>query len=278
MTVLILMTVVVAGAAGQLVDAMAGMGFGVLASSFMVAGGVSPVLVVSVVNTAKVGSGLAAGLSHWRFGNVQRSWVAPLAIAGVVGGVAAALVLTRLPAEATRLGVPVILLAMGALLVRRYVFGIGLLPRVAGGSVDQITAPPKGRRQGRVGAAVRAHPALRLAGIGVVAGALNGVSGAFGPFATTAVILTTSQHPRYAIGTVSVVEFFVAAAISVTLFVQLGLSGFPWQLTLALVAGSLVTAPLGAFVSRHVSARFLGLFVGITLISINAWSIYRAVA
>src|SRR3990172_2285264 len=108
MTVLILMTVVFAGAAGQLIDAMAGMGFGVLSSSIMVAGGVSPVLVVSVVNTAKVGSGLASGLSHWRFGNVQGSWVAPLAIAGVVGGVAAALMLTRLPAGATRLGVPII--------------------------------------------------------------------------------------------------------------------------------------------------------------------------
>ncbi|MEK7778100.1 MAG: sulfite exporter TauE/SafE family protein [Chloroflexota bacterium] len=278
MSVLILMTVVVAGAAGQLVDAMAGMGFGVLASSIMVAGGVSPVLVVSVVNTAKVGSGLASGFSHWHFGNINWSWVTPLAIAGVIGGIAAALMLTRLPVGATRLGVPVILLAMGALLVRRYVFGVGLLPRVAGGSIDQVAELPQGCWQGRVGAAVRAHPALRLAGIGVLAGALNGVSGAFGPFATTAVMLTTSHHPRYAIGTVNFVEFFVAAAISATLFLQLGLSDFPWQLTLALVAGSLVTAPLGAFVSRHIPARFLGLIVGITLIIINVWSIGRALA
>ncbi len=278
MSVLILMTVVTAGAAGQLIDAMAGMGFGVLSSSIMVAGGVSPVLVVSIVNGAKIGSGLASGLSHWRFGNVQWSWVAPLAIAGVVGGVVAALMLTRLPAGVIRLGVPVILLGMGALLVRRYLFGVGVLPRVAGGSVDELAVVPQGRWQRRVGSALLARPAFRLAGIGIVGGALNGVSGAFGPFATTAVMLSTSKHPRYAIGTVNFVEFFVAVAISATLFLQLGLSGFPWQLTLALVAGSLVTAPLGAFVSRHIPARFLGLIVGITLIGINVWSIARALA
>ena len=278
MSVLILMTAVVAGAAGQLVDAMAGMGFGVLASSIMVAGGVSPVLVVSIVNAAKVGSGLASGLSHWRFGNIQWSWVAPLAIAGIAGGVAAALMLTRLPLGATRLGVPVVLLAMGVLLLRRYVLGIRLLPRVAGGSIDEVAVAPQGLWPSRVGAAVLAHPTVRLAGIGVVAGALNGVSGAFGPFATTAVMLSSTKHPRYAIGTVNFVEFFVAVAISATLFLQLGLSGFPWQLTLALVAGSLVTAPLGAFVSRHIPARFLGLIVGITLIGINVWSIARALA
>ncbi|MSQ22841.1 MAG: sulfite exporter TauE/SafE family protein [Dehalococcoidia bacterium] len=276
MSVLILMTVVAAGAAGQLVDAIAGMGFGVLASSIMLAGGVSPVLAVSIVNAAKVGSGLASGLSHWRFGNINWSWVAPLAIAGVVGGIAAALMLTRLPLGATRLGVPVVLLAMGLLLLRRYVLAVRLLPRVAGGSIDEVAVAPRGFWPMRVGAAVLARPSVRLAGIGVVAGALNGVSGAFGPFATTAVMLTSSQHPRFAIGTVNFVEFFVAAAISATLFLQLGLSGFPWQLTLALVAGSLVTAPLGAFVSRHIPARHLGLIVGITLIVINVWSIGRA--
>ena len=35
---------------------------------------------VATVNLAKVGSGLSASISHWRFGNVERSWVLPLAI------------------------------------------------------------------------------------------------------------------------------------------------------------------------------------------------------
>lgn len=277
MSLWIWVTVASAGAAGQMMDAVAGMGFGALSSTAMVAGGVSPVLAVSMINVAKVGSGLASGLSHWRFGNVRWSWVLPLALTGIAGGVVGAFLLTQVPTDVTRLGVPILLLLMGMLTVRRFLSGARPLPRVAGGSVDQDPALPQSIWQRGVHTVGKAYPRVRLGGIGFVAGALNGVSGAWGPFATTAITMSSS-HPRYAVGTVNFVEMFVAAAVAATLFLHLGLTGFPWQLAVALVAGSIVTAPLGAFLSRNVPARFLGLFIGITLVGLNVWSIGKALA
>ncbi|MEK7682047.1 MAG: hypothetical protein AAB369_04385, partial [Chloroflexota bacterium] len=45
--------VILAGAMGQFVDTLAGMGFGAFSSSFMIAGGVAPALIVATVNLAK---------------------------------------------------------------------------------------------------------------------------------------------------------------------------------------------------------------------------------
>jgi hypothetical protein len=244
----------------------------------MVAGGITPVLVVGTVNFAKVGSGLVSGLAHWRYGNIRWAWVMPLALPAVAGGVAAAMLLTHLPEEVTRLGMPLVLLGMGALITRRFLFSAALLPRVAGGSQTQVLALSQGRGHALWHALVKASPTLRLGGIGMTAGSLNGVSGAFGPFATSAVILThPGHHPRYAIGTINFVEFFVAAAISVTLLLQLGWTGIPWQLPAALMLGSVLTAHLGAYLSRHVPARALGILVGSALVGINAWSLVWAI-
>lgn len=277
MSVGLWLVVVSAGAVGQFIDTVGGMGFGAFSSTIMVAGGVSPVLVVGTINMAKVGSGLVSGLSHWRFGNVRWTWVAPLALPAVAGGIAAAMLLTRLSEGVTRTMVPLILLGMGALIVRRFMFGALLLPRVAGGSQAQVLAVPQGRWQGLGHGLVKASPNLRLGSIGIVAGALSGVSGAFGPFATSAVLLANPGHPpRYAIGTVNFVEFFVAAAISTTLLLQVGWTGFQWQLPVALMAGSILTAPLGAYLCRRVPARALGILVGVALIGLNVWSLVRA--
>src|SRR5687767_15291488 len=96
MTLGVWLLVILAGAVGQFVDAAVGMGFGVLASSFMIAAGVSPAIVVATVNLAKVGNGLFSAVSHASMGNVRWRWVLPLALPGVVGAVLGALLLVRL--------------------------------------------------------------------------------------------------------------------------------------------------------------------------------------
>ena len=104
---------------------------------------------------------------------------------------------------------------------------------------------------------------------------MNGLSGAFGPFVTSAVVMRHKGHPRFAIGTVNFVEFFVAGAISITILSQIPWHLFHWSLPLALTVGSLVTAPLGAYLSRHLPARAVGVVVGLTLIALNTWSLIR---
>ena len=264
---------IMAGALGQFLDALAGMGFGAISGTVLLAGGVAPAMAVSVVNLAKVGSGLVSGIAHWRAGNIRWAWVLPLALPGVMGGVLAALVLSRLPESTSRLVVPLLLLVMGVLLLRRFLLSNGTLPRIAGAS-QEVAVPRDAwdalRRRLNV-----SPGSAWLVGIGFLAGLVNGISGAFGPVATSAVILNKGGHPRYAIGTVNLVEFFVAAATATTLLVQLGLSSLQWQLPLALVVGGLLTAPLGAYLSRRLSAKVVGTIVGVLLISLNLWGVLR---
>lgn len=268
-------TVVIAGATGQFFDALAGMGFGALSSTIMVSAGVSPVLVIATVNLAKVGSGLVSGMSHWRFGNVRWRWVLPLGLPAVAGGVLAAMAITNLPAQTARIVIPMVLLTMGLLILRRFLYERTAVPPIAGSSqgLDMVmTRKPWQVLTRSIG---QAPPAAWLGSIGFVGGLLNGLSGAFGPFTTSAVVLKQGGHPRFAIGTVNFVELFVAAAVSVTLVSELWDKSFDWRVPLALMAGSVITAPFGAYLSRRLPARAVGVSVGLTLIMLNVWSIYR---
>ncbi len=270
--------VILAGAMGQFVDTLAGMGFGAFSSSFMIAGGVAPALVVATVNVAKVGSGLFSGLAHWRFGNVRWKWAGPLALSGVAGGVLGGSLLVHIPQGLTRFWLPVLLLLMGLLLLRRFLFEATAVPSVVGASTEWD--PPA--RAGLWWNAVRkwkaASTGVQLAVIGLFGGVINGLSGAYGPFTTTSVLLTKGGHPRYSVGSVNLAEFFVAGAVSVAILSQINWAEFGWQLPVGLIAGSILTAPLGAYLSRRLPLRSIGVLMGIAMVGLNVFSLLRSLA
>jgi uncharacterized membrane protein YfcA len=272
-------TVVVSGAAGQFLDSIAGMGFGALSSTIMVSGGLSPVVVIGVVNVAKVGGGLASGLSHWRLGNVRWPWVLPMLIPAVAGGVMASLALTRMPEQAIRLIVPALLLAMGVLILYRFIWPRPMTAQASGGEDPDYAVTAKGPILAMLNRCDKQAPltVAWLSPIGFAGGVLNGLSGAFGPFTTTAMVLRQTEHPRFAVGTVNFVEFFVAGAVSLTLISSTPPGQWHWGLPVALMAGSLASAPFGAYLSRHLPAKALGALMGIVLITLNAWSLARIV-
>ncbi len=265
--------VVLAGAAGQFLDTVAGMGFGALSSTIMVGGGLAPSLAIGTVNLAKVGSGLASGLSHWRFGNIRWPWVLPMAVPAVAGGVAGATLVTGLPEHALRYIVSGVLLLMGLLVLRRFLSRSLLASRVGGGSDDAAVALPGPRWHALALPRGRAGASIWLGAVGFISGLLNGLSGAFGPFATSAILLQQGGHPRFAIGTVNFVEFFVAGAVAVTVLARVSWSSSQWALPLALIAGSFITAPLGARLSRHLPPRMAGVAVGLCLVGLNLWGL-----
>ena len=258
MTLGVWLLVILAGAIGQFVDAAVGMGFGVLASSFMIAAGVTPAVVVATVNLAKVGNGLFSAASHVGMGNVRWRWVLPLALPGIVGAVLGALLLVRLLSDTAKIAVPVLLLGMGlALLVR---FG-RKSQADAEAPVEADESAPKSW--------------LPIAVIGFFGGAINAMTGGYGPFTTSSLLLLRGGHPRHAIGTVNMVEFMVAGAAAVTLLAHLDAKIFAWQLPVALLIGGMLTSLPGAYVSKKLSARVLGIGVGCSLLILNVWAISR---
>lgn len=245
--------VLLVGSVGQLLDGTLGMGFGVFSASMLLAAGFSPVSVVATVNAAKILTGFFSGFAHWRAGNVRRDWLLPLTIPGVVGGILGAYLLASLPQDKFRFWMAVVLVGMGVLILGR-----SLSPTVV--FLGPSSANESVRRFSR---------SVCLVILGFAAGILNAVSGAYGPFATSGLMLIVRAKSSRAVGTVNVAEIFVAGAVISSLLSEKGLQTLSWDLAFALVLGGALTAPLAAYACRQLPSRILQLGVGLALISLN---------
>ena len=94
-----LLLVALAGFAASFVDGALGMGFGPTSSSILLNQGYSPAVVSTTVNLAKVTTGLAAAISHWRFDNIDHRLVLRLAVPGCVGALIGVTVLASVDAD-----------------------------------------------------------------------------------------------------------------------------------------------------------------------------------
>src|SRR4029453_4005014 len=81
------------GFAAQLIDGALGMAYGVTSSTLMLSAGLAPVTASASVHLAEVGTTVASGVAHWRFGNVDWAMVRRLGVPGAVGGFVGATVL-----------------------------------------------------------------------------------------------------------------------------------------------------------------------------------------
>jgi uncharacterized membrane protein YfcA len=240
------------GSVGQLVDGTLGMGFGVFSASMLLTVGFAPVTVVATVNTAKVVTGIFSGVAHWRAGNVRASWLLPLIVPGIAGGVLGARLLVIVPQDKFRFWMAVVLVVMGLLILCRC-----LCPGLF------VRSSPAGEFK------LRWLRRLGLVTLGFLAGALNAVSGAYGPFATSGLMLITRAKTSRAVGTVNFAEIFVAASVISAVLMQQGAQSPPWDLVLGLILGGAATAPVAAYFCRSLPPKVLQVGVGVALISLN---------
>lgn len=245
--------IVVVGSVGQLLDGTLGMGFGVFSASVLLAAGFPPITVVATVNAAKLLTGIFSGIAHWRAGNVRRDWLPSLIIPGVIGGALGAYLLASLPQAQFRFWMAVVLSVMGVLILWR-----SLSSTITSLGFSSVSEPPKNSSR---------RPYLGI--LGFAAGLLNAISGAYGPFATSGVILIGRGKPHQAVGTVNVAEIFVAGAVISSLLSEKGLQTIAWDLAIALDLGGALTAQLAAYACLRLPSRVLQVGVGLALISLN---------
>jgi uncharacterized membrane protein YfcA len=245
--------VLLVGAGGQLLDGTLGMGFGVFSASVLLAAGFSPVTVVATVNAAKLLTGIFSGIAHWKAGNVRRDWLLPLIVPGVAGGALGVYLLASLPQAQFRFWMAAVLSVMGGIILYR-----SLPSTITSLGFSSVSEPPKSSSR---------SPYLGM--LGFAAGFLNAISGAYGPFATSGVILIGRGKPHQAIGTVNVAEIFVAGAVISSLLFEKGLQTVSWDLAIALDLGGALTAPLAAYACLRVPSKVLQVGVGIALICLN---------
>ncbi len=247
--------VALAGFAASIVDGALGMGFGPTSSTILLGAGLPPAIASTTVNLAKVASGLASGVSHWRFGNVDRRLVLLLAIPGSIGACLGAIALTRIDTSYLRPLLASVLLLAGVRILFRF-----SRPLPVARENDDESAPAQGAPKFDE----RGVQAAALAG-----GVTNGLVGAWGPVVTP-FLLQRGLPPRFAVGSVNTAEVAVAAVSVVSLVASMGMSQLDPRIVIAMVVGGVLGAPLAAWVIRYIPPRALGLAVAGLLLLTSA--------
>ena len=233
------------GFCAQLVDGALGMAFGVISSSAMLTLGMPPAQASAIVHTAEIFTTAASGASHLYFKNVDWRLVVRLGVAGVIGAIAGAWVLSNVDGEHARPFVAAYLLAVSILIILKAI-----------------------RR-----APVR-DPAFTIAPpLGLVGGFLDASGGGgWGPVVSSTLI-GSGHAPRTVVGSVNLTEFFVTTAAATTFFLTLGAA--PLYELAALVLGGIIAAPFGGWIVKRISPRFLMAMVGVLVMLLAAWQLIR---
>ncbi|WP_371401182.1 sulfite exporter TauE/SafE family protein [Kribbella sp. NBC_00662] len=242
-----LILIALLGSIAQLVDGTLGMAYGVTASTALLITGLSPAVASASVHLSEVGTTLASGLSHWRFGNVDWRVVALIGAPGAIGAFAGATFLSSLSTESASLWVAGLLLLLGVYILVR--FGTG-----------------------KVRAVIEGRPAGKFLGpLGLVAGFIDATGGGgWGPVANSALLSSGKLAPRRAVGSVNAAEFLVSVAASIGFLFGLGRDSLPYGIVAALLIGGVIAAPIAAWLVSRLATRWLGVAVGLVLILTNA--------
>ena len=233
------------GFLAQLIDGALGMAFGVISTTAMLSIGMPPAQASAIVHTAEIFTTGASATSHIVHRNIDWRLVTRLGIAGVLGAVLGAWILSNVDAAVVRPFVAGYLILVGILILLK----------------AWRLAP------------VRDTPAPWVGPVGFVAGFLDASGGGgWGPVATSSLV-GSGHAPRIAVGSVNTTEFFVTVAAATTFFVELGAS--PWKELLALVIGGMIAAPFGGWAVKRLPARVLMTMVGILVVSLSAWQLAR---
>ena len=251
-----LIVLAIVGLVAQLVDGALGMAYGTTSQSLLLAIGLTPALASTSVHMAEVGTTLASGVSHWRFGNVDWSKVGWLAVPGGIGAFFGAVVLASvISAEAAEPVVAIFLFLLGAYVLARFAFN-------RSGNVVQNLPIPRSF----------------LSPLGLIAGFLDAVGGGgWGPISTPTLLSSGRMEPRKVVGTVDTSEFIVALCASIGFLISLSFADVPWGVVGALLGGGLLAAPIAAWIVRHLNARVLGTAVGGFILLVNANTFLGAV-
>ena len=237
-----------AGLIAQLVDGSLGMAYGVTSTSVLLAAGTAPAIASASVHLAEVGTTLASGASHWRFGNVDWRVVGILAVPGAVGAVLGAYVLVNMTEDAEPYMAGILLL-----------LGVYVLLRFSSRAVAKrvVSGPRPGGKF--------------LGPLGLVAGFLDASGGGgWGAVATSSLLASGRLEPRKVVGSVDTSEFVVALAASIGFLLTLSQEGIDYTVVLALMVGGVIAAPFAAYIVRLLPARVLGTGAGGLIIITNA--------
>lgn len=257
-----LIAIAFAGFIAQLVDGSLGMGYGVTSTSLLLTLGLAPALASASVHLAEIGTSAVSGASHWKLGNVNMRVLLIMGIPGGIGAFLGAVVLSNLSLDAARPMVSLVLLALGGVILFRFIHGRRVAATRAAIEAGEVQAPDPANSKG--------PRRWALVPLGLVGGFLDASGGGgWGPVTTSSLMAATRMQPRKIIGTVSGSEFIVSIAASLGFLLALGSAGIDFSIVAMMLLGGVIAAPLSAFLVSRLNDQALGTGVGGLIIFLN---------
>lgn len=242
------------GLGAQLVDGSLGMAYGVTSTTLLLAIGTNPAAASATVHLAEIGTTLASGASHWRFGNVDWKVVRRVGVPGAIGAFCGATFLSWLSTETAAPIMQTILLVLGLYVLARFTF--------RGVSTRNLGRPLRRRFLGP---------------LGLFAGFVDATGGGgWGPVGMPALLASGRMEPRRVIGSIDTSEFLVSVAASLGFFIGLSGEAIVPGMAIALLVGGLIAAPIAAWLVRHIPPRLLGSAAGGLIVFTNVRSLIKA--
>ncbi|MCM3788065.1 sulfite exporter TauE/SafE family protein [Domibacillus indicus] len=241
------------GLAAQLVDGALGMGYGLTSTTLLLSAGIAPAVASASVHMAEVVTTAASGISHRKFGNVDKAMLKKLIIPGSIGAFAGATFLSNLTGEYVRLYVSTFLLCLGLFILGRFLLLKNAQKQAPKAPTNRFFIP-----------------------LGLIGGFFDASGGGgWGPIATPALLSQKGMEPRIAIGTVAASEFAVAMSATIGFMISLGPEKINWLWAGAIMLGGIIAAPIAAYIVKSLPTRVLAVIVSGMLIFTNLNAIFK---
>ncbi len=240
---------ILAGFIAQVIDGALGMGYGVTCATFLLTLGIPPAPVSASVHTAEIFTSGVSGLFHLRFGNVDKNLFKSLFLPGMMGGILGAYILSALPGEKIKPFIAFYLLLMGLRILYK------TFQKEQKAEAKTIPFP---------------------AGLGFFGGFFDAIGGGgWGPIVTSTLV-AGGNHPRFAIGSANLAEFFVTLAESATFIITVRLAH--WKVIAGLILGGIIAAPLAAYSAKTLPSRLLTVLVSALIITLSIRTLLLALS
>ena len=237
-----LLIFVLIGITTQLLDGALGMGYGVACSSLLLGLGLAPAYTSATVHLAKSLNIGILGISHLSIKNLNQKLFRSLLIPGILGSVLGAwLLVDVINNELVKPFIALYLLILGFLILLK---------------------PFKKTKEKK-----RVKGISWLAALGGFVDSIGG--GGWGPIVTSN-LLRKGRVNNYSVGSVNIVEFFVAVSASATFMYFGKFSG--WQAIIGLVIGGVLAYPFTSFFVSKINRTAITIVLGILVIGFSIYT------
>ena len=236
------------GFLAQLIDGALGMAYGVTSTSLLLAFGLVPASASATVHMAEVVTTAASGISHIKFGNVDRQAVIKLIIPGSMGAFLGACFLSNLPGDIVKPYISLFLLFLGGFVLFRFLL------------MDHSKSERKSIYLSRKKSSL----------LGFLAGFADATGGGgWGPITTPVLLSQKGSSPRKVIGTVDTSEFAIAISATLGFLISLGWESINWTWAISFMIGGIFAAPIAAWLVKRLPSYLLGVLIGGFIILTN---------